>query len=156
MVKAYGYEIRQESLAKVTYNELYNKLIVQGRSRSDVANDYGVSSSTLGDKLRELGLNMIKERNEYKGINLFKKRGIKRKETKYEESLTYDILKEYYVDKNMPPVAIAKELGVPANPIRKKVIEWGLKDLKTKEIADLVKQRIEEKIQEVLGKPAMD
>ena len=30
------------------------------------------------------------------------------------------------------------------------------KDLKTKEIADLVKQRIEEKIEEVLGKPAMD
>lgn len=30
------------------------------------------------------------------------------------------------------------------------------KDLKTKEIADLVKQRIEEKIKEVLGKPAMD
>lgn len=172
MVKAYGYEIRQESLAKVTYNELYNKLIVQGRSRSDVANDYGVSSSTLGDKLRELGLNMIKERNEYKGItkealedmyynqgltqrqiaeklhmnrssvtNLFKKRGIKRKETKYEESLTYDILKEYYVDKNMPPVAIAKELGVPANPIRKKVIEWGLKDLKTKEEQEICRAK---------------
>ena len=160
------------SLAKVTYDELYEKLIVQRRNRSDVARDYGVSSATLGLKLRELNINIIKERNKRKGVTkedleemyynqgltqeqiaeklgtnrtsvvaLFKKQGIERKKTKYEDILTYDLLKDYYVNKNMPPVAIAKELEVPANPIRKKVIEWGLKDLKTGEEQKLCKAK---------------
>lgn len=155
--------LRKYALEKVPYEELYRKLIIEDRTRKDVAKDYGVSESTLGLKLKEVGISIINERDKKYSemtkelledmyynqglfqteiakklrvgreiiIKKFKEYGIK-KHFKF-DNLTYEVLKEYYVDRNMPPCLIAKELGCPPNPIRRKVVDWGLKDLKTKE-----------------------
>ena len=168
ILQNFGMSTKPCSLKNVTYESLYEQLIVQRRRREDVARDYGVCVSTLLQKTRELGLNIIEERHVEipkdeveklyykqgltqaeiaKSFNVnrstmakkFKEYGIK-KHFKY-EFLTYDILKEYYVDKNLPPCLIAKELNCPPNPIRKKVIELGLDRLKTEEERKLCKAK---------------
>lgn len=165
-----GLTFQTKSLDKVTREELYDLLIIKGIDRKKVAQMYNVSISTLQNRYSELGITLVtaskkctkeiledmyynkgmlqEEIAKALGISRstvsqkFQEYGIKKK-FKW-EMITKEQLYKLYVEENLPPIVIAERLGLGkegAAPIRRKVIEWGLHNLKTEEQNEACKDK---------------